>query len=469
MGSKRTRVLVVDDDRSFRESLVELLDELGYASLEAPDARVAIQTLAYERVDLALVDLRMPVLDGHLLIQELTRRGLSVPVVAMSGAGTVDDLIALKKEGAVEFLRKPFEADELEATIERVLDLAPRRPRSRKSGPATIPIDTGPAPATPVSRFRRPLQSRSTSSAESNRAHPPPPAAPTVPAPKPSPRRDPIAEFTEILDRGDYQLPAIAPIARDVQRLMDDPMPSANDIVDVVSKDPTVAVALLRTANSSMYRGGAQVTNLRTACLRLGNRRVLALAQTAIVEGLFEVPPGPLGGVLASMWKNVLVTAWTARSMAVRLKLDEPDDVYVAALVHNLGELVMLRLLADLQPVERTAPALLKRTADLLARSHEKLGRRLLTEWDMQPAAVELAGAHHRAPRAPQSRKSKTLRLLVLAAWMGACRAGFTYLPGQEDPDPGPALSHLGLDAAELDGLVAEAARHLDSTEGSDD
>ncbi len=450
MRSRRRSVLVVDDEQAFREALVELLGDLGYEAHEAADAQAAVQSLAYEDFDVALVDLRMPVLDGHLLLQELARRGLRVPVIAMSGTGTPEDVIALKREGAAEFLRKPFSGDDLEATLARVLDRTP--PRARSSLRFTGPAPPEREPTVAVSRFRRaqPLAPVAVPGRGQKQA---PPAV-----------RDLAAEITRILDGGNYQLPAIARIANDVQRLMTEPMPRVSDIVEVVSKDPTVTVALLRTANSSMFRGGTPVTNVRTACLRLGNKRVLALAQTAIVHGLFEVPAGPLRDVLGAMWKNVVITACTARALAVRLNLDEPEDVYVAAMLHNLGELVIVRLLAGLELEDRSAPALLERTGALLASSHEQVGRRLLSEWGMQGAAIELAGAHHHPPRAPQSRVARTLRLVVFAAWMGTCRAGYTYLPGQEDPDMEPTLRQLGIEPAELDELVENAARAVDSS-----
>ena len=438
----RTRVLIVDDDEPFRDALGEVLDDLGYPCREAADAPSALQALRTGRFDVALVDLRMPNQDGHRLLQDLAEQGVSVPVIAMSGSGTVDDLIALMREGAAEFLRKPFGPEELDGALERVL----ARARPRAGSTATRQAS---------SRFH------------------PPPAAPTVsggtsaPDSPTSGKRsplDPLQLLADLLEQGDYPIPAIAPISKDLQELMTQLTCSVDDIVTVVSKDPSVKLALLKAANSSTYRGTAPVSAVRTACLRLGNKRVIALAQAAIIEGLFDIPQGPLRGVLVQMWKNVVVTAGTARALALYLKAPNPDDIYVAAMLHNLGELVMLRLLAGLQADPRVRPVSLERTAHMFAARHEDVGRQLLLSWGMPREAAELAGAHHRPPAVPLSRAAAGQRLVIILSWMAACRAGYRYLPGQEQHDIEPLLAQLHLRAPDLDPMVAEAERWLGST-----
>jgi HD-like signal output (HDOD) protein/DNA-binding NarL/FixJ family response regulator len=457
----RARVLIVDDDGDFRDAVGDLLDDLGYTCREAADAPSAVQALATGRFQVALVDLRMPHQDGHRLLQELAERGVSVPVIAMSGSGTVDDLIALLREGAAEFLRKPFRSEELDAALSRVLSRAHSFPL-RATGPRTLPSALhGAAQPTrrAASRFHPPQAGRAANLATSMHVTP----GPGTPGPQ-----DQVQALTDLLDQGDFPLPAIAPIRQDLQQLMTQPTCSVDDIVTIVSKDPTVTLALLKAANSSAYHGSAPITTVRTACLRLGNKRVIALAQAAIIEGLFEVPPGPLRGVLVAMWKNIVVTAGTARALALDLDLANPDDVYVAAMLHNLGELVMLRLLITLQSDPHVQAVSLERTARVLRDRHEKVGRQLLLSWGVSRETADLAGAHHRAPSVPQSRASVLTRLVILLAWMAACRAGYTYLPAQGDIDIEPTLQQLGLKATDLDPIVADAEQWLSSAEADD-
>ncbi|GAC1299391.1 MAG: hypothetical protein NVSMB23_30310 [Myxococcales bacterium] len=129
-GGVRRRILVVDDEEGFRDGVADLLRMEGYEVSVARDAVEAVPLVPGFRPDLILLDLRMPLLDGESFLRGL--RGLAagtrVPVVLVSAK---EDLAAIAQRcGATAWLRKPFEASELLALVERVLRVAqPRAPR----------------------------------------------------------------------------------------------------------------------------------------------------------------------------------------------------------------------------------------------------------------------------------------------------------------------------------------------------
>jgi len=119
------RLLVVDDDAVFRRSTAALLRDEGYVVDEAPDGHVAAQQLKEQRYDLLLLDLKMPGLDGMQLVEALRVRGLRLPILMISGVGTVDLAVRSLHRGADDFLTKPVEPSVL---IARTAELLDRRP-----------------------------------------------------------------------------------------------------------------------------------------------------------------------------------------------------------------------------------------------------------------------------------------------------------------------------------------------------
>lgn len=129
-------VLVVDDEVGIRELLSEILFDEGYGVLLAENAVQADQLLA-QQPDIVLLDIWMPDKDGLALLKEWGAQGrLTMPVIMMSGHGTIETAIEATRMGAVDFMEKPIALKKLLGTVERALQqgVAPRS--SLPVGPA---------------------------------------------------------------------------------------------------------------------------------------------------------------------------------------------------------------------------------------------------------------------------------------------------------------------------------------------
>jgi DNA-binding NtrC family response regulator len=127
-----TRILIVDDDRAFRLSTAALLRADGYDVDGVADGAAAAEALRATRPDLVVLDLRMPGVDGLGVVEALRMWGERVPILMISGFGTVDTAVRALHLGADDFLTKPVEPDVLSA---RVADLLARRPLLETSTP----------------------------------------------------------------------------------------------------------------------------------------------------------------------------------------------------------------------------------------------------------------------------------------------------------------------------------------------
>ncbi|PYQ38462.1 MAG: hypothetical protein DMF77_24020 [Acidobacteria bacterium] len=117
----RGRVLVVEDEAYVRDSLTEILRERGYEIVEAGTAGDAVRVLAHAPIDVVLTDFRLPGADGLALVKQIQSTSPEVPVVVLTGQGTIASAVECLKSGASDYLLKPADPEALEVALERAL------------------------------------------------------------------------------------------------------------------------------------------------------------------------------------------------------------------------------------------------------------------------------------------------------------------------------------------------------------
>src|SRR5471032_3236025 len=115
------RILLVDDEPRLLASLHELLKDRGYQLYTATCGSEALAQLAKLRFDLILLDLRLPDMSGHEIMDHINRRGIEGDVIVMSGDVGIEAAIGALKRGAYDYLRKPYSHEELLKTVENAL------------------------------------------------------------------------------------------------------------------------------------------------------------------------------------------------------------------------------------------------------------------------------------------------------------------------------------------------------------
>jgi DNA-binding NtrC family response regulator len=113
------RLLIVDDDAGLRQSLTLLLEEAGYQVAVEPDPEQALRRAGSETFDLILCDVRMPKMDGLTFLRRYRGDGGSALLIMMSAYGTEDSALAAMREGAYDYLHKPFRPDEVTMTLRK--------------------------------------------------------------------------------------------------------------------------------------------------------------------------------------------------------------------------------------------------------------------------------------------------------------------------------------------------------------
>ena len=128
------KILVVDDNEAFRRSLVLLLEQNGHTSAEADDGDKALQLLDQEHFDVVVSDLRMVRLDGLELLRAARARAPFTEFIMVTAYGTVESAVQAMKEGAYDYINKPFDEAEFLTLVDKALEKATLRTEVERLG-----------------------------------------------------------------------------------------------------------------------------------------------------------------------------------------------------------------------------------------------------------------------------------------------------------------------------------------------
>jgi len=106
-------ILIIDDEANMRHMLTEVLERKGYQVTAASDGLGALSVLKDRPFDLILCDLRMPQMDGLTFLKKVSEQGLDATTIVMSAYGSIDTAVEAMKQGAADYISKPFKPDEI--------------------------------------------------------------------------------------------------------------------------------------------------------------------------------------------------------------------------------------------------------------------------------------------------------------------------------------------------------------------
>lgn len=116
-------LLIVDDEKAVRESIAAYFEDSGYNVREASNGALGLEIFEQENPDLVICDLRMPGMDGLVLLKKIMQASDETPVIVVSGAGVMTDVVEALRLGASDYLMKPVvDLSVLEHTVERALE-----------------------------------------------------------------------------------------------------------------------------------------------------------------------------------------------------------------------------------------------------------------------------------------------------------------------------------------------------------
>ena len=117
----RETILVVDDEESIRKSLVDIFTDEGYEVLTAGSGADGVEMLRKSQPALAIIDVVLPRSDGIEILRQFKEIRPTMPVIMISGHGTIDITVKAMKAGAADFIEKPLTLDRLSLAVQTAL------------------------------------------------------------------------------------------------------------------------------------------------------------------------------------------------------------------------------------------------------------------------------------------------------------------------------------------------------------
>jgi len=134
------KILIMDDEPGLRNIVFNMLKPLGYPLFTAEDGHQAIEIAKRELPDLAMLDMRVPDMDGLEALAELRKINPKIKAIMLSGFGDVESAINALKKGANEYISKPFKVDEVLAAVHKAIGIINQEGGGAVAAPQAIPV-----------------------------------------------------------------------------------------------------------------------------------------------------------------------------------------------------------------------------------------------------------------------------------------------------------------------------------------
>ena len=386
-GVDMASILLIDSTALFREPMALALRSHGFDVIEAGHGRQAVTILQSRPIDLIVLELILPVMDGLSLLRYLRGepRYARLPVVVLSAAGSRAMVLKAAQFGVRDYLVKSHVT--LHALVERI---------HRALSAATD------------SRAALPAGSCATA-AQSCQASPggTTDAASTVPAPRPDAAAalksmKSIVTKSEVLDRIQKraELRAFSPTVTKLMQLTGSERATLEQITRTIRQDQALAVRILQMANSAAFNRGDPVESIEKAAQRLGMAQIRQAAiNVGVVSEMSEIG---IGGRVdaAQFWEHSIATGLIAAKIARSRAPEDADQAFTMGLMHDVGRVLFAEDFPDeyaeaMRVTDELGLPLELVEARLFMASHAECMDRLLHLWRFPKDLIDPIVFHH--------------------------------------------------------------------------
>ncbi|MDO8466092.1 MAG: HDOD domain-containing protein [Gallionella sp.] len=254
-----------------------------------------------------------------------------------------------------------------------------------------------------------------------------------------------------------------------INQLVENPNSSSTDIAKVVSQDPSFTVRLLRVANSPFYGFPSTIDTVSKAVSVIGTSQIRNLALSMSVAKTFAGLPNNLVS-MDNFWHHSLYCALVARILARQARKCDPEAVFTAGLLHDIGELIIFNrlpeqakesLLLVLDQVDDLPVYLAER--QIIGFDHAQVGGELARQWGLPPLLEECIAYHHSVGEA--QRYPRETALVHLANILAQMAEVDTLEPSDVSPIDPLAWKATGLDEDIIELVVREAQEEIAEAE----
>lgn len=270
------------------------------------------------------------------------------------------------------------------------------------------------------------------------------------------------AEINEAIRAKIKELPPLPTVVTKLVKIMDNERSSAEDVTKILSADQALAGQVLRLVNSSFYGMPGEISTISRAVVILGFSAVRNLATGLAVAGAVK----GMGSAedQQRFWDHAIATASAAEVIARRVDYLDPEEAFVAGLLHDIGHLLLaVTVPNDYAAVLADGPdGLVDRENEQLGMAHTRAGQKLLRHWKLPPALWSAVRFHH-TPKVITG-KDEPLTSLVALADLVAGVHGRPYERSLDDATTLALLKRVGVPPRDVGKVLETMSVRIEET-----
>jgi HD-like signal output (HDOD) protein len=258
-----------------------------------------------------------------------------------------------------------------------------------------------------------------------------------------------VEELEGCLTLDKLELPSLPEVALKIRRALADDGVSIAEIGRLIGTDPALAARILKTANSALfYRGTKPITSLHDAVARLGHKMVRNVALSFAAQQVFiGYGSQQLRSYVSGIWQHSVHVAALAHMLARIRTQSNPDDAFLAGLLHEIGKLYILMRAKDNAEMLSAEAAF----QAVLAAWHPRIGRAVLETWEVSSELAVAVGEHATCPLEAAEPPSLT-EIIAVANYLAEHSAA--ACTDEEFHSKAPSFGSLTMDKPTFDWLL---------------
>ncbi|OCC14317.1 HDIG domain protein [Dissulfuribacter thermophilus] len=174
------------------------------------------------------------------------------------------------------------------------------------------------------------------------------------------------------------------------------------ELANLAGTDPALSAQILRVANSPYFSKGRSVSSLQQASVVLGLKLLQNIALTIGIYDTFSDLSNLPNFSLGAFWYHSLSTATSARRLAERVGFGEPEEAFIAGLLHDIGQLALIKNYPEryqqLFELASSGKSVTGKEKEIWGKNHAQIGAELLKKWRIQPVICDAIWTHHQLP-----------------------------------------------------------------------
>ncbi len=200
----------------------------------------------------------------------------------------------------------------------------------------------------------------------------------------PEQHQDLFDQILHAIEHDDLVFPTLPDVAIKLQRLIDDPNVSADQVVLIISRDPSICAQMIKSANSALFAGKPQVNDVRAAVARLGYRQLRNLVITVAMTKMASSRNPVINRRMELFWEHSRQVAAICRIVSIRLPHLSADQATLAGLMHDIGVLPLcLHIEANHVPIAADV------LDEMILKCSGLISRRLLDKWNFPREIID--------------------------------------------------------------------------------